>query len=426
RTSSQEHVEVIQKVFEKLFETGNVYLGKWTGLYCVQCEENYSPKDVIEKDGKLYCKVGHEITKKEEETYFLKLTKFQKWIEEFYKDRPNFIYPQERVKELLNNFIKPGIEDLSITRTTFSWGAPTLSNPKHILYVWIDALMSYLSGLGYLKADDHLFQEFWQNNDVERVHIIGKEITRFHGIYWPIMLHCLNLNQPSRLVSHGWIVTKEGKMSKSLGNVVDPFKIVEERGADFLRYFLLKTIKIENDGIYSEDLTIELFNNDLANNYGNFISRSLGMINKYAMGIIPNGKDIHTNINAQNLINEASKLINDMPELVHNFDFVTLLTRIMNLCSNGNKYIEETKPWELVKQNRSDEVNNFLNVVANIAKILTFLLSPVLKLGTKQACEQYNIDLSKLNLETLLDFSQLADHKVNTSKPIFLRITDKK
>ena len=425
RTSSQEHVEVIQKVFEKLYETGNVYLGKWTGLYCVQCEENYSPKDVVEKDGKLYCKVGHEITKKEEETYFLKLSAFQTWIENYYKEKPNFIYPVERVKELVNNFIKPGIEDLSITRTSFTWGATTLSNPKHIIYVWIDDLMSYLSGLGYLKKDDHLFKEFWENDNAERIHIIGKEITRFHGIYWPIMLHCLKLKQPSRLVSHGWIVTKEGKMSKSLGNVVNPFEIVEKRGADFLRYLLLKTIKIENDGIYSEDLTIELFNNDLANNYGNFISRSLGMINKYTFGIIPAGKDVQANIDAQNLINEAAKLISDLPQLVHEFDFVTLLTRIMNLCSNGNKYIETTKPWELVKQNKTNEVNNFLNVVANIARILTFLLSPILKQGANEASEQYNFDIKHLTLDRLMHFDDLDDHKVNTSKPIYQRIVNK-
>ena len=424
RTSSKEHCEAIQQVFEKLNETGNVYLGKWTGLYCVQCEENYSPKDVVKKDGKLYCKVGHEIVEKEEETYFLKLSNFQTWIENFYKQNPKFIYPEERIKELFNNFIKPGLEDLSITRTSFTWGAKTISNPKHIIYVWIDALMSYLTGLGYLKKDNHLFKEFWENKDSERVHIIGKEITRFHGIYWPIILECLKLNQPSRLVSHGWIVTKEGKMSKSLGNVVDPFEIIKNYGADSLRYFLLKTIKIENDGVYSDDLFIELFNNDLANNYGNFISRSLGMINKYSNGIIPSGYDSQTR-KAKALIDETSDLINDVPQLIHEFNFVTLLTRIMNLCSNGNKYIEDTKPWELFKQNKKDELNNFLYVIANIAKILTFLLSPVLKEGTSEACKQYNFDLSKLSIKTLLDFDQLEKHKVNVSSPIYKRIEKK-
>ena len=425
RTSSREHCEVIQKVFEKLYETGNVYLGEWKGLYCVQCEENYAPKDVVKKEGKLYCKVGHVLTEKSEETYFLKLSAFQTWLEDFYKKNPNFIFPKERIKELINNFIKPGLEDLSITRTSFDWGAPTLSNPKHIIYVWIDALMSYLSGLGYLKKDDKLFKEFWQNKDAERVHIIGKEITRFHGIYWPVMLHCLKLNQPSRLLSHGWIVTKEGKMSKSLGNVIDPVKVIKQHGADFLRYFLLKTIKIENDGIYSDDLTVELFNNDLANNYGNFISRSLGMINKYAMGIIPKGDEVHPGVAAQNLINEVASLISDLPQLVHDFDFVTLLTRTMTICSNGNKYIEDTKPWELYKQNLTGDLNNFLNIVANIAKVLTFVLSPILKNGTKEACAQYNFDLSKMSLKSLLDFSQLAQHKVNLSKPIYQRIVKK-
>ena len=209
-------------------------------------------------------------------------------------------------------------------------------------------------------------------------------------------------------------------MSKSLGNVVDPFEVIKKYGSDCLRYFLLKTIKIENDGIYSEDLTVEFFNNDLANNYGNFISRSLGMISKYANNIVPKGNNAKSS-----LADQASKLINDLPKLVHDFDFVTLLTRIMELCSNGNKYIEDTKPWELFKQGKTEELNVFLNVVANISKILTFLLAPVLKQGTAEACKQYNFDLSKLSLDTLLDFNQLSEHKVNTSKPIYQRIVKK-
>ena len=279
--------------------------------------------------------------------------------------------------------------------------------------------MSYLTGLGYLKADDHLFKEYWQNKDSERVHIIGKEITRFHGIYWPIMLHCLKLNQPSRLVSHGWIVTKEGKMSKSLGNVVDPFDLINKYGADCLRYFLLKTIKIENDGIYSDYLITELFNNDLANNYGNFISRSLGMINKYASGVIPKAGS------GAKIQKEIENIISIMPAMVHNFDLITLLSMLMNLCSNGNRYIEETKPWELFKQNKKEELDNFLNVVANVAQTLTYLLSPVLKDGAAEASKQYNFNLSKLSLDKLLDFNLLKDHKVSVSSPIYKRIEKK-
>lgn len=421
RTTSKKHEKVIQDVFSYLLKNNFLYQGEWTGLYCVQCEENYALSDTYVKDGIRYCKVGHPITEKKESTYFLKLSKFQKWIEEFYHQNPKFISPISRSKELINNFIKPGIEDLSITRTKINWGVPTVEDPGHVLYVWIDALMCYLTAMGYGQEDDHIYQQFWKDESVDVVHIIGKEITRFHGIYWPIILKCLNVRLPNRLISHGWIVTKEGKMSKSLGNVVDPNQYIDQYGSDALRYYLTKVIPIDNDGIFAHEHFIETFNADLANNFGNFVSRSLGMINKYVDGVIPScTKELDQ---PSLLIQKAiSDLVNQLPDLVHNFQFIELIEKIMNLASMGNKYIEDIKPWNLVKKNKDDELNLFLNIVASLAVNLSFLLSPILKSGTLIALKQFNVNIKDIKLNELTNLTRYQKHKVNSSTPIYLRL----
>ena len=426
RTSNSNHCQVVQKVFSQFFNAKFIYLDTWKGLYCVQCEENYTLGNAIKKDGELYCKVGHKLTEKFEESYFLKLSMFQEWLENFYVDKPKFIIPTERLTEIRNNFIKEGIEDLSITRTTFDWGIPVIENKKHVIYVWIDALMSYLTGLGFLQDDDSLYQKFWNSDDVERVHIVGKEITRFHGIYWPIMLKMLNVKMPTNLLSHGWIVTKEGKMSKSLGNVVDPIEYIDNYGRDALRYFLLRTINTESDGIFSHDLFISTYNTDLANNYGNFISRTLGMLNKYTNGIVPKFNPSVLDEKDKQIINEITNVKSLIINEINNFKINNVLAHIMNINSLANKYIEDTKPWTLKSDNQKDKLNSFLTIVANVSKTLTYLLSPVLIDGTSKALEQLNLSNCNLNFDNAFEFNTMDELKVNLSSPIYVIIKNKK
>lgn len=423
RTTNPEHCNAVQKVFSQLYKDKLIYLDNWKGLYCVQCEENYTKSSAVEHDDhQLYCKVGHKLVEKSESSYFLQISKFEDWLISFYEVHPNFIIPTERINEIMKNFILPGLEDLSITRTTFDWGVPTIENKDHILYVWIDALMSYLTGLGYLSKDDHLYKEFWDNDEAIKIHLVGKEITRFHGIYWPILLKSLKLRQPTKIISHGWIITKEGKMSKSLGNVVDPVEYINEYGADALRYYLLKNIPITSDGVFSKDLFINTYNSDLANNFGNLFSRSLGMINKYNQGIIPKINLKCLDDNDLTLINKVKELQAQANKYIDNFEFNTLINELINLSSLANKYVEDTKPWELNKQGKKDKLFNFLNIIANVARNLIFYLSPILKSGTELAKKQFKLTSSDLQIASLSSFEKLDNRQVDNSQPIYNRI----
>lgn len=270
RTTDKEHEVGVQKIFSKLYNNGDIYLGEYEGLYCVNCEE-FLTEAQINKVTKQCLVCGNKPQKVKEETYFFKVSKYSQFSINYYNNHPGFIEPEARKNEMLNNFILPGLIDLSVTRTTFSWGIKTLENDKYIIYVWIDALSNYLTALGYLSNDETLFNKFWNNGDVEILQLLGKEIARFHTIYWPSMLESLELRQPNKLLSHGWILFKDTKMSKSIGNVVDPLYLIDKYGRDTLRFYLGYEIPTENDRKFSYEMFLESYNAHLVNNIGNLV-----------------------------------------------------------------------------------------------------------------------------------------------------------
>lgn len=424
RTTDINHIEMVQKIFSQMLANDDIYLDQWKGYYCVSCEENYSLTQVQKlEDGKLVCAVGHPIIEKNEESYFFKMKKYANWLIEFFKENPNFVYPNHRMNELKNNFLD-NLIDLSISRTTIDWGIKIKENPSHVIYVWLDALFNYLSSLGYLSNDDSNYQKFWADEKTEKLHLMSKEITRFHCIYWPIFLKSLNLNLPTHVLAHGWIITKEGKMSKSLGNVIDPIALVNEYGRDAFRYFLIKEISFERDGIFSVELLEETINSDLSNNIGNLINRTIGMLKKYTDGVVPNYQGIVNELDSS-LENKINFVLDELPNWINTYQLNKIVDEVMNLIKETNKYIEELKPWELQKNNQSKELYSLLSHLVLVIQVVIYSLSPILIDGVKLMSEQMNIDLKKLSLEQCKNFDSINGIKVNDAQPIYPRIIKK-
>lgn len=417
RTTDSQHEQAVQKVFSMLLEKNYVYQGQWKGLYCVSCEENYTKDQATEKEGKLYCRVGHELVEKSEQTYFLKVSQFADWIKEQWKT-PYFIVPTSRMTELSHSFLDKGLEDLSITRQSRTWGILTREDPSQVIYVWIDALLSYLTGLGYLTDNDANFKKYWMDKDTQIVHLMSKEITRFHCIYWPIILKMLDLRQPTHIISHNWIVTKEGKMSKSLGNIVDPYQIINRFGVDAFRYFIVRQISLDKDAVFNEDTFVEIFNSHLANNYGNMATRLAGMLAKYCNNIVPSlHEDCLTELDKK--VKQAqAKLITDGTEAVEDFDVNKMLNLIQGQYDVLNKYIEDVKPWELAKDpSKRNQLENHLNILFSSAIDLMIMQAPILSRTSVVVEKAFKLPLyiEKLN-------QNWQGHKIEGLDPLFVRI----
>ena len=335
RTTDEDHVKAVQKIFEKLLKQGDIYLGEYTGWYSVEDEEYFTESQLAEvyrdDDGNVIggkAPSGHEVRLVKEPSYFFRMSKYADRLLQYYKDHPDFILPHSREKEMVNNFIKPGLEDLSVTRTTVDWGIPVPSDPKHVVYVWIDALSNYITALGYGSDDDSLFKKYWPAD----VHLVGKEIVRFHTIYWPIMLMALDLPLPKQIFGHGWVLMKDGKMSKSKGNAVYPEMIAKRYGLDALRYYLMRAIPFGSDGIFTPEDFVERVNFDLANDLGNLLNRTVSMINQYQDGhVAPVAAD--QDEFAQDLIETAKETIAEYQKQMDALHFSQALDSVWKLIS---------------------------------------------------------------------------------------------
>lgn len=408
RTSEERHKKVIQSIFEKLLANDDVYLGNYEGNYCVPCE-SFFPKSRLNEDGTCPdCNRPTRLVK--EETYFLRLKKYEKQLLEYIKANPDFIQPQTRRNEVIA-FIEQGLEDLSVSRTTFKWGVPILSNPEHVIYVWIDALSNYISALGYDTANDELFKKFWLEGD-EVVHVVGKDILRFHAVYWPIMLMALGLPIKFKLYAHGWWLMKDSKMTKSRGNVVYPSDVVNRYGLDATRLFLVKEMPLGNDSIFTYDRFIEKYNADLANDLGNLVSRTISMVNKYCDGLVIKPSKNYTKFDEE-IQNTSENVIKQYVENFDNFRFQNGLNAVWELIGRANKYIDETTPWILAKdETKKEELSSVLYHLVESLRLVSIMISPVM-------VETADIIFNELNISNdLQEFSSLGFGKLKKTKVI--------
>lgn len=426
RTTDDYHEQAVQKIFQQLLDQGDIYKGKYTGWYSVDDEEYFTESQLAEvyrdEDGNVIggkAPSGHEVQLVEEESYFFKMSKYADWLMDYYKEHPDFIEPQSRMNEMINNFLKPGLEDLAVTRASFSWGVKVPSDPKHVVYVWIDALSNYITALGYGSDDDSLFKKYWPAD----VHMVGKEIVRFHTIYWPIMLHALGLPLPKHIIGHGWLTMRDGKMSKSKGNVIYPETLVDRYGLDATRYYLLRAMPFGNDGVFSPEDFVDKVNYDLANDLGNLLNRTVAMINKYQNGKLVGTNDATTDFDAD-LEQTASDVIAEYKELMDKTRFAEALATIWKLVSRANKYIDETEPWVLAKDDSKKAVlSDVMTHLAKSLRIIAALIQPIMPNAPKQIVEQLGIEETNLSL-TDLQFNDFPAEAQVVAKgtPIFPRL----
>lgn len=425
RTTDTYHEEVVAKIFEQLLAQGDIYLGEYTGWYSVSDEEFFTESQLAEvyrdENGNMIGGVapsGHEVEKVSEESYFFRMSKYADRLKAYYAEHPEFIQPDGRMNEMLKNFIEPGLEDLAVSRTTYTWGVQVPSNPKHVIYVWIDALMNYISALGYGWSDDlSQYHKFWPAD----IHMIGKDILRFHSIYWPIMLMALDLPLPKRLVAHGWFVMQDGKMSKSKGNVVYPEMLVERFGLDPLRYYLMRSLPVGSDGTFTPEDYVGRINYELANDLGNLLNRTIAMVNKYFDGEVPRFA-VATDFDAD-LASVATDSIENYHKQMEAVDFPRALEAVWNLISRTNKYIDETAPWVLAKDETDrDKLEAVMSHLAASLRVVAHLIQPFMMETSDAIMEQLGLgttfDLEKLTFAGLPEGVRV----VAKGSPIFPRL----
>ena len=414
RTDSK-HKKIVQDIFKKLYDQGDIYLGEYKGLYCTPCESFWTESQLV--DGK--CPdCGREVKIASEEAYFFKMSKYSKWLEEYIESHPSFIEPESRKNEIMNNFIKPGLQDLCVSRTSFKWGVPVNFNDKHVIYVWIDALSNYITFLGYDidGNNSEQFNKYWPAD----LHLIGKDILRFHTIYWPIMLHALGVELPKHIFGHPWMLFGNDKMSKSKGNIVYADDLVNKYGVDAVRFYMVHEMPYAADGVYTEDLLIDTINANLANTLGNLVNRTIGMVNKYFDGVVIN-KNVTEEVDEE-LKKQVLNLKNIVEENIDKFKVADSLDNIFDVYRRCNKYIDETMPWVLAKdESKQDRLSTVLYNLIEAIRYATVLLQAYLPDTSLKIFEQINTKFT--SYDTLDKFGYYeSGSKVNTPEVLFKRI----
>ncbi len=409
RTTDENHERVVQHIFKYMYDKGDIYKGEYSGLYCTPCESFWTESQLV--NGK--CPdCGREVEEKCEEAYFFRLSKYQDQLEKYIEEHPDFIQPASRKNEMINNFIKPGLQDLCVSRTSFSWGIPVDFDSKHVVYVWLDALTNYITNIGYdIDSQTDQFKKLWPAD----VHIVGKDIIRFHTIYWPCFLMSLDLPLPKKVFGHPWLIVGDGKMSKSKGNVIYADDLVKEFGVDAVRYYFLHEMPFASDGLFTKELLVERINGDLANILGNLVQRTISMGKKYFDGKVTN-KNVHDSVDEE-FINDINSLYDNVCKKMDNLQVSDSLTEIFNLLRASNKYIDVTTPWTLAKDEASkDRLETVLYNLLEAIRVSAELLNPFLTETSENIFKQLN--------NTKKDFEYLTDNSydLGEASPLFMRI----
>ena len=418
RTTDDEHVNAVKKIFNKLYEQGDIYKGEYEGWYCVQCESFWTETQLV--DGK--CPdCGREVNRTKEESYFFRMTKYQDRLIKLIEENEEFLQPKSRRNEMLNNFLRPGLQDLAVSRNSFKWGIPVEFDPEHVVYVWLDALTNYITALGYMSDDESNFKKFWPAD----LHLIGKEIVRFHSITWPAILMALDIPLPKQVYGHGWLTLGGDKISKSKGNIVDPVELSARFGVDAIRYFLLREVPFGQDGMYTNESLLMRINNDLANDLGNLVSRSVAMVCQYFDGVVPEPKGEKTEFDLD-LEKVANSVYGKVCDAMDKLNVPDALVEIWKLISRANKYIDETMPWALNKQGETERLSRVMYNLIEAIRMSATLLKPYLTTTPDKIFASIGAKEDEQDFASLVFGKGSFGGKVEKTAPLFPRIDVKK